>query len=98
MASLTLTTTPAGAEIFLNGLSTGKKTPMTIEVARGSVSAIEFRLKGYENLFLKEIKIDSDKLAKDGALKKLASSSTTTHTHTTTKTPKACDTCLERPD
>ena len=98
MASLTLTTTPAGSEIFLNGLSTGKKTPMTIEVARGSVAAIEFRLKGYENLFLKEIKIDSDKLAKDGALKKLASSTTTTHTHTTTKTPKACDTCLERPD
>ena len=96
MASLTLTTTPAGAEIFLDGMSTGKKTPMTIEVARGSVVVIGLRLKGYEDLFLKEIKVDSDKLSKDGTLKKLAS--TTTHTHTTTKTPKACDTCLERPD
>ncbi len=96
MASLTLTSTPAGAEVFINGLPTGKKTPMTLELARGSVAAIGFRLKGYEDLFLKEIKVDSDKLAKDGTLKKLASS--TTHTHTTTKTPKACDTCLERPD
>ncbi|CAN5244477.1 hypothetical protein BH11MYX1_BH11MYX1_31370 [soil metagenome] len=99
MASLTLTTNPAGAEVFLDGTSTGKKTPTTIQVARPHVAVIGFRLKGYEDLFLKDLEIDRDTLAKGGTLKKLASSSTPPHPHAGTKTtPKACDTCLERPD
>ena len=99
MASLTLTTNPEGAEILVDGKSTGTQTPATIQLARTRVAVIGFRLKGYEDLVLKELQVDSDKLSRAATLKRLPAASTSTHTHPTTKlTPKSCDTCLERPD
>jgi serine/threonine-protein kinase len=98
-ASLTLTSTPDGADIFVNNVATGKKTPATLTLPRGKV-LIAFRLKGYEDLFVKDIVLDTDQVTKDVALH---------HAHTGTGhgsghpgngkgSAKACDTCLERPD
>jgi PEGA domain len=99
-AALTLTTTPDGAEIFINGVSTGKKTPQTITLPRGKLS-IAFRLKGYEDLFMKDVALDGD-ISKEVALHKAHTTSGTghgsAHTGTGKGSAKACDTCLERPD
>ena len=98
-AALTLTSTPDGAEIFINGASIGKKTPQTLTLPRGKVT-IAFRLKGYEDLFMKEVALDGD-LTKDAALHKAHTGGTghgSAHTGTGKGSAKACDTCLERPD
>jgi hypothetical protein len=98
-AALTLTSTPDGAEIFINGVSIGKKTPQTMTLPRGKVS-VAFRLKGYEDLFMKEVPLDGD-LTKDAALHKAHTGGTghgSAHTGTGKGSAKACDTCLERPD
>jgi len=98
-ATLTLTSTPDGAEIFINGVSTGKKTPSTMTLPRGKIS-IAFRLKGYEDLFMREVAVDGD-LSKEVALHKAHTNGTghgSAHTGTGKGSAKACDTCLERPD
>jgi hypothetical protein len=104
LASLALTSTPDGADIYINGAPTGKKTPATLQLPRAAKVTIGLRLKGYDDLFIKEVALDSDQITKDAALKKSHSSSGTTGTgkgsaHGTGKgSAKACDTCLERPD
>ncbi|HEX7699718.1 MAG TPA: PEGA domain-containing protein, partial [Kofleriaceae bacterium] len=98
-AALTLTSTPDGAEIIINGVSTGKKTPQTITLPRGKLT-IAFRLKGYEDLFVKEVALDGD-VSKEVALHKAHTGGTghgSAHTGTGKGSAKACDTCLERPD
>jgi hypothetical protein len=106
MTTLTLTSTPPNADIFINSAPTGKKTPATIQVPRTGKATIGFRLKGYDDLFLKEIALDEEQITKDAALKKVATTSSTSHpgtghgsAHGAGKgSAKACDTCLERPD
>jgi hypothetical protein len=101
VATLTLTTTPDGAEVFLNGAPTGKKTPLTIQVPRGGKMTVGFRLKGYEDLFVKEIAVDSDAITKAVTLKKSHSGGGTGKgsAHGTGKgSATKCDTCLERPE
>ncbi len=101
MASLALTSTPVGAEIFINGAPTGKKTPATLQLPRTAKVTIGLRLKGYDDLFLRELALDSDQITKDATLHKSRTSSGTGHgnAHGTGKgSAKVCDTCLERPD
>ena len=98
-AALTLTSTPDGAEIFINGASTGKKTPQTMTLPLGKVT-IALRLKGYDDLFMKEVTLAGD-LTKDAPLHKAHTGGTghgSAHTGTGKGSAKACDTCLERPD
>ena len=101
VVTLTLTSTPDGAELFLNGAPTGKKTPATLQVPKTGKVTIGYRLKGYDDLFLKEVALDSDAITKDATLKKSHSGGGTGHgsAHGTGKgSAKQCDTCLERPD
>ena len=101
VVTLTLSTTPDGAEVFLNGAPTGKKTPLTIQVPRGGKMTVGFRLKGYEDLFVKEIALDSETVTKEVTLKKSHSGGGTGKgsAHSTGKGSAAkCDTCLERPE
>ena len=68
---------------------------------RAARCTIAFRLKGYEDLFLKDVALDSDAITKDAALKKAHTGGTghgSAHTGTGKGSAKACDTCLERPD
>jgi serine/threonine protein kinase len=106
-ADLTLTTTPDGAEIFINGTPSGKKTPSTITLPRGKVT-IGLRLKGYDDGFVKELEVDGN-ISKAITLHKAHVTTTTTTTTTNPGTGKGsahpgkgsaakCDTCLERPD
>ena len=101
VVTLTLSTTPDGAEIFINSVSTGKKTPATLQVPKTGKVTIGFRLKGYDDLFLREVALDSDAITKEATLKKTHTGSGTGHgsAHGTGKgSAKQCDTCLERPD
>ena len=101
VATLTLTSTPDGADIFINSAPTGKKTPATLQLPKTGKVTIGFRLKGYEDLFIKEVALDSDTITKDATLHKSHSGGGTGKgsAHGTGKgSAKACDTCLERPD
>ena len=101
VATLTLSTTPDGAEIFINSVSTGKKTPATLQLPKTGKVTIGFRLKGYEDLFIREVALDSDTITKEATLHKSHSGGGTGKgsAHGTGKgSAKACDTCLERPD
>ena len=101
VATLTLTSTPDGADIFINSAPTGKKTPATLQLPKTGKVTIGFRLKGYEDLFIKEVALDSDAITKDATLHKSHSGGGTGKgsAHGTGKgSAKACDTCLERPD
>jgi serine/threonine-protein kinase len=101
VTTLTLTSTPDGAEIFINYAPTGKKTPATLQLPKAGKVTIGFRLKGYEDLFLKEVALDGDAITKDATLKKSHSGGGTGHgsAHGTGKgSAKLCETCLERPD
>jgi hypothetical protein len=101
VATLTLSSTPDGAEIFINYAPTGKKTPATLQLPKTGKVTIGFRLKGYDDLFLKDIALDSDAITKEATLKKTHTGGGTGHgsAHGTGKgSAKQCDTCLERPD
>ena len=79
VVTLTLSTTPDGAEIFINSAPTGKKTPATLQVPKTGKVTIGFRLKGYEDLFLKEVALDSDTITKQATLKKTHTGGGTGH-------------------
>ena len=98
-ASLTLTSTPDGADIYINNTPTGKKTPATLTLPRGKV-LVAFRLKGYEDLFVKDVVLDSDQVTKDVALHHShgGTGHGSAHPGNGKGSAKACDTCLERPD
>ncbi|MEO6775887.1 MAG: protein kinase [Kofleriaceae bacterium] len=101
VVTLSLTTTPSGAEIFINSAPTGQKTPATLQVPRTGSVTIGFRLKGYEDLFLKEVALDRDAITKDATLKKSHSGGTghgSAHGTGKGSAKPVCDTCLERPD
>ncbi|HEY1548653.1 MAG TPA: serine/threonine-protein kinase [Kofleriaceae bacterium] len=108
---IALTSTPDGAEIYLNNVDTGKRAPATLTLPEGGKPAqITLKLHGYADVVLTNVALDSGDLKKDVALKKIVTQPTTqtqtqtqqTQTHQTTQTQKPhttkpCDTCLEPP-
>jgi serine/threonine protein kinase len=105
MSNLQVNSNPEGAEIFVDGVDTGKKTYSIIQLARSKkLTTLTLKLKGYDDIVLKDIALDSDDITKSATLKK-----TTVHTngvghgsgHGTGKGSggkKDCDTCLQRPE
>ncbi|MBL9015619.1 MAG: protein kinase [Myxococcales bacterium] len=58
---ITLTTTPPGAAIYIDGIDTGKVTPQPIEVPRDKKAVtITLRLDRYQDKVLKNLSVDSD--------------------------------------
>ena len=106
--NVTLTSTPDGAEIFLNNVDTNKHAPATLTLPKGDKPAqITLKLHGYADVVLANVALDGGDLTKDVALKKVVTQTQTqqtqtqqTHTQQTPKphtTSKPCDTCLEPP-
>jgi hypothetical protein len=48
MRTIRLESDPKGAEIFLDGKNTGKRTPDSLSLASNSTGNVELRMKGYE--------------------------------------------------
>jgi len=97
LSAVSITSTPSGADILINGAPIGKKTPSTLQLPKVDVT-LTLRLKGYEDM-RKALVIKDDKVAFEAPLKQKKSSSS--HSTTTGKKgsgTKSCDTCLERPD
>ncbi|MFT3694359.1 MAG: serine/threonine-protein kinase [Kofleriaceae bacterium] len=94
--SLTITSTPDGADIYIAGAMIGKKTPATITVPRGKVQ-IGLRLKGYVDV-VQGYTLDADTMTKDFPLRKHVPSGNNGNGKGKGSGAKACDTCLERPD
>jgi eukaryotic-like serine/threonine-protein kinase len=97
-----LTSSPDGAEIYVNGADTGKKAPATLTLTRDKSATITLKLHGYADVVLANIPLDGGDLTKDVTLKKVATQTTppTTHpptTHPPTTHAQKCDTCLEPP-
>jgi serine/threonine-protein kinase len=78
---LTITSEPQGAEIFLNGIDTGKKTNATLTVPHAKAHPkIELKLHGYADGEIKGIALDAgDEITGSAKLIKLATSTPTTH-------------------
>ncbi len=103
LSAVTITSTPPGADILINGADLGKTTPATLNLPRGKDVNIAIKLSGHHT-FKKALKIDEDKISFDAPLVKR--SHRPTGGDKTGKgngkgsgtTTKACDTCLERPD
>jgi serine/threonine protein kinase len=59
--TIRLESEPAGAEIFLDGKNTGKKTPGSLSLASNAVGNVQLRLQGYEptNFTLNDASPDS---------------------------------------
>jgi eukaryotic-like serine/threonine-protein kinase len=96
LSAVTITSTPPGGTILINGASIGKKTPATLNLPMGKDVNVAVRLSGHHE-FKKGLVIDDEKIALDAPLVKRASSSTGTGKGGK-GTTKTCDTCLERPD
>jgi PEGA domain len=109
--SIELTSTPDGAEIYLNSVDTGKHAPDTLTLpAGGKPAQITFKLHGYADVVLANVALDGGDLKKDVTLKKVVAQTQTTTTQQQTQqthqtqqtqkphtTAKPCDTCLEPP-
>ena len=100
---ITLTTTPPGAAIYIDGIDTGKVTPQPIEVPREKKAVtITLRLDRYQDKVLKNLSVDSD--VNDTFELKKKSSGTGKGTGTGKGSGKGSgsgrkdDTGLERPD
>jgi hypothetical protein len=96
MSTITLTSTPSGAAIWIDGKDTGKKTPSPVEVerARGAVT-ITFKLAGHDDVILKKVSVAADaaksaKLAKRGPIR--------TNPGRGSGSGRVDDTKLERPE
>jgi len=76
---LTITSEPQGAEIFLNGVDTGKKTNATLTVPHTKAHPkIELKLHGYADGEIRGIALDAgDEITGSAKLIKLAAPSTT---------------------
>ncbi|HEY1818162.1 MAG TPA: serine/threonine-protein kinase [Kofleriaceae bacterium] len=98
-----LTSSPDGAEIYVNNADTGKKAPATLTLPRdGKLATITLKLHGYADVVLSNVPLDGNDVEKDVSLKRVVTQTVpTTHPQTThpqtTHAPKACDTCLEPP-
>ena len=67
---------PPGAEIYLDGIDTGKATDATLELPRKTKAVtLVLRLDHYDDLVLKNVAIDKPEVTQDVTLKKHASSS-----------------------
>lgn len=72
---LTVTSDPAGAEIFLDGVDLGKQTNTTLVLPINHNKAqLRLKLKGYDDFVIRDVALDGD-LAENAALKKVAVSS-----------------------
>ena len=109
---LTVTSTPAGAEILLDGKDTGKKTgdaPLELPQSKRQAT-ITLRLKGYDDFTIKNVAFDQPELTENAILfKKVVPTGHVPTGHVPTghghgsgsgssTGSKPCDTCLERPD
>jgi serine/threonine-protein kinase len=95
ISTITLTTTPAGAAIWLDGKDTGKRTPSPIEVdrARGAVT-ITLKLSQHQDVVLKKVAVTRD-VEKTVKLRKRTA---TTNTGRGSGSARKNDTSLERPE
>ena len=104
IASLQINSNPEGASIYVNNVDSGKKTYSIIQLPRSKKSAtITLRLKGYDDVVLKDIALDSDEITKSATLKKTVvrvpgGGHGSGHGSGKGSGTKHCDTCLERPD
>ena len=72
---LTVTSDPAGAEIFLDGVDLGKQTNTTLVLPINHNKAqLRLRLKGYDDFVIKDVALDGD-LNETATLKKVTVSS-----------------------
>ena len=105
LSAVTISSTPPGAEILINGTAIGKKTPATLNLPMGKDVTVRLKLSGHVE-YKKAIVVDEDKISLDAALVKRSSSSSSSATKNTGtgkgsgkgSGQKTCDTCLERPD
>ena len=86
---------PQGAEIYVDNVDTGQKTPADMARPKGGKPiALTLKLHGYADGGVRGVTLDAD-ATKSVALKKfVAAPQPPKHTNPT----KTCDTCLERPD
>jgi serine/threonine-protein kinase len=101
LSAVTITSTPPGADILINGAAIGKKTPATLNLPMGKDVNVLLKLSGHAD-FKKALVIDQDKITFDAQLRKVA---TTPGKNTggnkgngKGSSSKPCDTCLEKPD
>jgi len=90
MTRVTVTSTPPGAEIYINGAPLHKQTPAELTLPAGD-ARLSLRLKGYSE-FKSTVSPKGDTMNVDASLKKAA---------TVVVPPggkKPCKDCLERPD
>jgi len=87
-----ITSNPPGAEIYLDSMATGKKTPQDLILPRKTVR-ISLKMKGYDD-FRKSLSLTAATVTVDAPLKKTV----TGPGKGSGSAKKACDTCLERPD
>jgi hypothetical protein len=100
LSAVTITSTPSGAEILINGASIGKKTPSTLNLPMGKDVNVSLKLSGHAD-YKKAVAINDETIKLDVPLRKTSSSGkggTGKGSGKGSGTTKACDTCLERPD
>lgn len=72
---LTVTSEPAGAEIFLDGVDLGKQTNTTLVLPiNHSKAQLRLKLKGYDDFVIRDVALDGD-LNEKATLKKVTVSS-----------------------
>jgi hypothetical protein len=91
--SLTVNTTPPGADIYVNSAPANKQTPSTLELPPGTYK-ITLRNKGFDD-YRKTVSLKGDQKV-DATLKKYVPPTNTGKGKGSGT--KVCDTCLERPD
>ncbi len=100
VSTITLTTTPPGAAIFVDGVDQKKKTPEPFEVPRDkNAVTITLKLEKYQDIVLKNFSVDAD--VADQITMKRKSSGTGRGTGNTGRgsgSGRRDDTGLERPD
>ncbi|MBV8761874.1 MAG: serine/threonine protein kinase [Deltaproteobacteria bacterium] len=72
LLKLTIDSTPQGAEIYLNAVDTGKKTPATLTVPKTDVKAnIRLKLHGYVDAMINNVALDSGDEVKEAVTLKV---------------------------
>jgi len=96
-ASLTINSNPPGADIYINGVANGKKTPATLSLPRGDYK-IALKLHGFVD-YKKTVALKSDTMTLDAPMPKVSGGNTGGNKPGNKGSgSKPCDTCLERPD
>ena len=98
ISTITLSSTPAGAAIWIDGKDTGKKTPSPIEVdkAQGAVT-ITFKLALHEDFVLRKLSVGRD-VTRAVKLKRRASITVNPGRGSGSGSGRVNDTTLERPE